>query len=592
MESIMTKRWHFQPHDASQVQFLQRAGDIAPVVAQLLVSRGVTDPKLANKFLDAKLSDLRDPELLPGVEEAAARLHRAVVDEESIMIYGDYDADGMTSTSIMMRGLQALHSDVSYYVPNRIVEGYGLNMAAIDQIAATGAKLLITVDCGITSVDEVAHAKELGMDVIVTDHHEMAATLPAADAIVHPNLPGHDYPFVGLCGAGVAFKLMWRVCQLQSDAKRVSERLRNYLLGAMGLAAIGTVADVVPLVDENRVIVRHGLKTIKASPSIGLEALMKVTGVDKKPQLGSDDIGFMLGPRLNAAGRLGKGEVAIELLTTESYERAAELAQQIDELNTQRVEVEREILQAARTQVREQFSPAEDHTALVLSGVGWHPGVIGIVAGRIAEQFYRPTFVITESENGEQLAMGSGRSIPGFNLNNALQHCTEHLVGHGGHAAAAGLRMDGAKIPAFRESLRKYAASVLSPEEFLPRLKIDAEASLQSLTLRTVKQLEQLAPFGQANRRPTLCARGVSLGNPPKRMGRGEKHLSVTLQQNEVKLRAVAFNQAEWVEPMTQLEGMMDVAFRPVLNEYNGRRSVELQIVDWKPAEKLGSIAG
>ena len=300
----------------------------------------------------------------------------------------------------------------------------------------------------------------------------------------------------------------------------------------------------------------------------------------------------LLGPRLNAAGRLGKGEVAIELLTTESHERAAELAQQIDELNTQRVEVEREILQAARAQVREQFSPIEDHTALVLSGVGWHPGVIGIVAGRIAEQFYRPTFVITESEDGEQLAMGSGRSIPGFNLNNALRHCTDHLVGHGGHAAAAGLRMDGSKIPAFRASLREYAASVLSPEEFLPRLKIDAEASLQTLTLRTVKQLEQLAPFGQANRRPTLCARGVSLGNPPKRMGRGEKHLSVTLQQNEVKLRAVAFNQAEWVEPMSNLEGPMDVAFRPVLNEYNGRRNVELQIVDWKPAEKIGSIAG
>ena len=587
----MTKRWHFQPHDASQVQHLQRAGDIAPVVAQLLVSRGVTDPKVANQFLEAKLSDLRDPELLPGMEAAAERVHRAVAEKEPIMIYGDYDADGMTSTSILMRGLQALHAEVNYYVPNRIVEGYGLNMPAIEQIAASGAKLLITVDCGITSVDEVARAKELGLDVIVTDHHEMTETLPAADAIVHPNLPDHDYPFVGLCGAGVAFKLMWRVCQIQSNATRVSDRLRNYLLGAMSLAAIGTVADVVPLVDENRVIVRHGLKTIKASPSIGLEALMKVTGVDKKPQLGSDDIGFMLGPRLNAAGRLGKGEVAIELLTTESHERAAELAQQIDELNTQRVEVEREILQAARTQVREQFSPVEDHTALVLSGVGWHAGVIGIVAGRIAEQFYRPTFVITESENGE-LAMGSGRSIPGFNLNEALRHCTEHLAGHGGHAAAAGLRMDGNKIPAFRDSLRKYAGSVLSPEEFLPRLKIDAEASLQSLTLRTVKQLEQLAPFGQANRRPTLCARGVSLGNPPKRMGRGEKHLSVTLQQNEVKLRAVAFNQAEWVEPMSNLEGMMDVAFRPVLNEYNGRRNVELQLVDWKPAEKLGSIAG
>lgn len=587
----MTKRWNFQPHDASKVQHLQRVAGIAPVVAQLLVSRGITDPRVATQFLEAKLSDLRDPELLPGIEAAAARVHRAIVEKSPIMIYGDYDADGMTSTSILLRGFRALHADAEFYVPNRIVEGYGLNRDAIERIAESGTKLVITVDCGIASIEEIKLAKELGMDVIVTDHHEMKSELPPADAIVHPNLPGHNYPFVGLCGAGVAFKLMWRVCQLQSDAKRVSVRLRNYLLDAIGLAAIGTVADVVPLVDENRVIVRHGLKTIKASPSVGLEALMKVTGVDKKPQLGSDDIGFMLAPRLNAAGRLGKGEIAIELLTTESHERAAELSQVIDELNTQRVEVEREILHAARAQVREQFSPIEKHPALVLFGQGWHPGVIGIVAGRLAERYYRPTFVITEHENG-QLAMGSGRSIPGFNLNDALRHCTQHLVGHGGHAAAAGLQMEARKVPEFRQAMYAYVSSILAPEDFQPRLRIDAEASLPSLTLRTVKQLEQLAPFGQANRRPTLCARGVMLGNQPKRMGRGEKHLSVMLQQNEVRLRAVAFNQAEWVDPLSELEGALDVAFRPVLNEYNGRRNVELQIVDWKPAAKIDSIAG
>lgn len=588
---MISKRWQFHPHDESKVQHLHRSAGIAPVVAQLLVSRGVADPQVASRFLDAKLADLRDPDLLPGMEQAAARVHRAIAEKSPIMIYGDYDADGMTSTSILMRGLRALHADVEFYVPNRIVEGYGLNRAAIQQISQSNAKLIITVDCGITSVDEVRFAKELGLDVIVTDHHEMIDELPPADAIVHPNLPGHDYPFVGLCGAGVAFKLMWRVCQLQSNAKRVSDRLRNYLLGAIGLAAIGTVADVVPLVDENRVIVRHGLKALKATPSVGVEALMRVAGVDRKPALSSDDIGFMLAPRLNAAGRMGKGEVAIELLTTESHERAAELAQLLDELNAQRVEVEREILQAAITQVREQFSPIEDHPALVLSGKDWHPGVIGIVAGRISDKFYRPTFVVTEPSDGE-LGMGSGRSIPGFDLNLALRHCTEHLVGHGGHAAAAGLRMDTAQIPDFRAALCKYVSGKLSAEDFQPQLRIDAEASLPSLTLRTVKQLEQLAPFGQANRRPTLCARGVSLGNPPKRMGRGEKHLSVTLQQNEVKLRAVAFNQADWVEPLSQHTGTLDIAFRPVLNEYNGRRSVELQIVDWKPAEKVGSIAG
>ena len=325
----MEKRWQFQPHDPSQVQHLHRAAGIAPVVAQLLVSRGITDPQLAGQFLEAKLSDLRDPELLPGMEAAAARVHQALVEKHPIMIYGDYDADGMTATSLLLRGLRALHADVHYYLPNRISDGYGLHCDAIEQIAAAGTKLIITVDCGIASIEEVARAKELGLDVIVSDHHEMKSELPAADAIVHPNLPDHDYPFLGLCGAGVAFKLMWRVCQLQSDSKRVSDRLRNYLLGAIGLAAIGTVADVVPLLDENRVIVRHGLKTLKATPSIGIEALMKVAGIGRKPALTSDDIGFSMAPRLNAAGRLGKGEVAIELLTTDSHQRAAELAKQI-----------------------------------------------------------------------------------------------------------------------------------------------------------------------------------------------------------------------------------------------------------------------
>ena len=420
----------------------------------------------------------------------------------------------------------------------------------------------------------------------------MLEELPCADEIVHPGLPGYNYPFLGLCGAGVAFKLMWRICQLHCDSSRVNDRLRNYLLTAIGLAAIGTVADVVPLVDENRVIVRHGLKTLKARPTIGLAALMKVAGVDKKPQLSSDDIGFMLAPRLNATGRLGQGELGIELLTTDSYERAEELAQYIDELNASRMTVERDILQAATAQVLEQFSPVEKQPALVLAGRGWHAGVIGIVAGRISDLHYRPTIVLSQDENGVEHAVGSGRSIPGFNLNKALHHCRQHLVKHGGHAAAAGLRIENEKIPEFRKAFCDYVAGQLTEEDFQPRLKIDAEASLSSLTLRTVKQLEQLAPFGQDNRRPTLCARGVILGNQPKRMGRGEKHLSVVLQQDEVRIRAVAFNQGDWVDPLQAHQGALDIAYRPVLNEYNGRRSVEVQIVDWKPAERISNVAG
>lgn len=588
----MDKLWRFQPHDTSLVQHLHRSAGIAPVVAQLLVSRGITDPKVATEFLSAKLSDLRDPDELPGAEGAAQRIHRAITDEKKITIFGDYDADGMTSTAILLRGLRILNANVDFYVPNRMEEGYGLNVPALEKLAQDGTEVVITVDCGIASLAEATRAKCLGIELIVTDHHEMLNELPCAAEIVHPALPGHDYPFVGLCGAGVAFKLIWRICQLQSNAKRVSGRLRNFLLSAMGLAAMGTVADVVPLVDENRVIVRHGLKTLKATPTVGVAELMKVAGVDKKPELSSDDIAFMLAPRLNAAGRLGQGELGIELLTTDSHQRAEELAQYLDELNATRMSVEREITQAAKEQALEQFSPVENQPALVLAGKGWHAGVIGIVAGRLSDQFYRPTIVLTQDENGKDYAMGSGRSIPGFNLNKALHHCREHLVKHGGHAAAAGLRIEDDKIPAFRKAFCEYTASQLSKEDFTPHLRIDAEASLPSLTLRTVKQLEEMAPFGQDNRRPLLCARGVLLGNPPKRMGRGEKHLSVTLQQRDVRLRAVAFNQGDWAEPLSEHDGSFDIAYRPVLNEFNGRRNVEVQIVDWKPSQQISSAAG
>ncbi len=588
----MGKRWRFHPHDSSHIQHLQRSAGIAPVVAQLLIARGITEPKEAERFLAAKLKDLRDPEELPGIEDAAKLIHDAVQQGKKITIFGDYDADGMTSTAILLRGLRLLHANVEFYVPNRMTEGYGVNDVALEEIAANGTKLVITVDCGIASLAEAETAKRLGLELIVTDHHEMLSELPCADVIVHPALPGYNYPFTGLCGAGVAFKLIWRVCQLQSNAKRVSDRMRNYLLSAMGLCAIGTVADVVPLTDENRVIVRHGLKTLKAAPTIGVAALIRAAGLDKKPELSTEDIGFMLAPRLNAAGRLGQGELGIELLSTDSYERAEELAAYLNDLNATRMNVEKEITQAAREQAENDFGNVEDLPALVLAGRGWHAGVIGIVAGRLAEKFYRPTIVLTLDEEGKELAMGSGRSIPGFNLNKALFHCREHLVKHGGHAAAAGLRLDEANIPAFREAFSEYVSSQLSAEDFEPNLQIDAEASLPSLTLKTVKQLEEMAPFGQSNRRPTLCARGVQLGNQPRRIGRGEKHMSVMLLQNEVRLKAVAFNQGDWAETMQAHDGAMDVAYRPVLNEYNGRRSVEVQIVDWKPAENLSKAAG
>lgn len=582
----MTKRWRIQPHDAARIAQLERSAGVSAVVAQLLIARGIHDAHSARDFLDAKLVSLRDPELLPGVESAAERIHQTIEARQRIVIYGDYDADGMTSTAILFRCLRLLGADVRYYVPCRLEEGYGLNDEALSKLASDGAKLVITVDCGIASVSQAKYARELGLPLIITDHHEMADELPDADAIVHPRLPGHSYPFGGLCGAGVAFKLAWAVCQKASGAKKVSERMRSFLMSAMGLAAIGTVADVVPLMDENRILVRHGLKSLKAHPPLGLEKLMQVTDLHKKPALGADDVAFSIGPRLNAAGRLGQAQLAVELLTTDSAERATALAEYIHELNSQRDSLERSIYLAANKQVKENFHP-EHEPALVLNGRGWHPGVIGIVASRLVDKYHRPVVIIAQDNLGIKSATGSGRSACGVNLHEAFAACTEHLVGHGGHAAAAGLRIEDDNIDGFREAFCEYVAGELTEENRTAEVHIDAEAPFSQLTLQTVEQIETLAPFGQGNPRPVLCCSDIELPVPPKTMGGGDRHLNAQLRHGQVTLRAVAFGKGEWAESLSKHNGPVEIAYRPVINEFRGRRNVEIHLVDWRPARSL-----
>ena len=586
----MTKRWRIQPHDAARIAQLERSAGVSAVVAQLLIARGIHDAHSARDFLDAKLVSLRDPELLPGVEHAAERIHQAIEARQRIVIYGDYDADGMTSTAILFRCLTLLGADVRYYVPCRLEEGYGLNDEALSKLASDGAQLVITVDCGIASVSQAKHARELGLPLIITDHHEFADELPDADAIVHPRLPGHSYPFGGLCGAGVAFKLAWAVCQKASGAKKVSERMRSFLMSAMGLAAIGTVADVVPLLDENRVLVRHGLKSLKAQPSLGLEKLMQVTDLHKKPALGADDVAFSIGPRLNAAGRLGQAQLAVELLTTDSAERATALAEYIHELNSQRDSLERSIYLAANKQVKENFHP-EHEPALVLNGRGWHPGVIGIVASRLVDKYHRPVVIIAQDNLGIKSATGSGRSACGVNLHEAFAACTEHLVGHGGHAAAAGLRIEDDNIDAFREAFCEYVAGELTEENRTAEVHIDAEAPFSQLTLQTVEQIETLAPFGQGNPRPVLCCSDIELPVPPKTMGGGDRHLNAQLRHGQVTLRAVAFGKGEWADALAKHNGPVEIAYRPVINEFRGRRNVEIHLVDWRPARSLAEAS-
>lgn len=577
-----SKKWNFTPHDRQAVEDMVGKCSVSPVVAQLLVKRGIQDSVSVGRFLESKLTDLRAPEELPGIVEATERIIAGIQSGEEIVVYGDYDADGMTATAILYRCLKLLDAKVTYHLPNRMEEGYGLHVDSMDKLAARGKQLIITVDCGVASVEAAQRAKELGLSLVITDHHRYGDVLPVADAIVHPALPGTEYPFHGLCGAGVAFKLAWALCQKQCGSPKVTEPMREFLLQAIGIAAIGTVADVVPLLDENRILVHHGLKTILKKPTIGLRSLLKSTKLNEKKELGAEDIGFTLAPRLNAAGRLGQAQLGVELLITEDQERAEALTTYIEELNENRNKLERSIHLAANKQLKEVHQVDED-PAFVLASPNWHPGVIGIVAGKLAEKYHRPVVLVALDKLGAKPGTGSARSPNGVNLHLAFQECRDLLVGGGGHAAAAGMKIEESNLSAFRSAFMEVAAEQSSDDELTPEIELDAEATLNELDLATVSQVERLAPFGMGNPRPIFCAMNVTLADAPKPLGKTGRHLSVQFTQFGKRMRAVAFGQAEeWLTQLEQVEDTVDLAFRPVINEFRGFRKVELHLVDWR----------
>jgi single-stranded-DNA-specific exonuclease len=577
----MSKVWRIHPHDPDRIAGLQRAAGIPGVVAQLLICRGTSDAAAARVFLDPKLSALREPQTLPGCALAAERLQSAMAAGKRIVVFGDYDVDGMTGTAILSRCLRLLGANVGTHLPHRIDEGYGVTCESLRRLVGEGAEVLVTVDCGIGCIEEAELARQLGVEFIVTDHHEPGANLPNASAIVHPRLGDGAYPFGGLCGAGVAFKLAWALAQAAEGATRVSPRMRDFLVQAVGLAALGTVADVVPLVDENRVLVRHGLISLKQQPTLGMAALLKVTGLDQKPNLESEDIAFQIAPRLNAVGRLGQPQLGLELLVTDKPERAAELAQYIHQLNETRQTLERSIQLAANKQVKEQFD-AENDPAFVLADRDWHPGIIGIVAGRLAEKYQRPVALVSFDTMGSRPGIGSARSVPGIDLHAALGQCSDLLLKHGGHAAAAGLKVAEDQLEAFRAAFCDAVATATAGQPVVAELSIDAEAPLGAFTPEVVHQIQRLAPFGAGNARPLLCATGVTLAEPPKTMGNGGHHLQLRLAQHGVTLRAVAFGGAEWSDELGALDQPIDIAFRPVINSFRGRNNVELHLVDWR----------
>jgi single-stranded-DNA-specific exonuclease len=553
------------------------AGDIhaSPLAAQILHNRGMGDPGDARGFLEPKLSDLHDPELLSGAVEAAELIAKAVSDNRKIVIYGDYDVDGITATAILHAILKMVNADVDYYVPHRLEEGYGLNAEAVDKLVQDGAEMIITVDCGVSAVGPVAQAREAGVQVVITDHHTLGPELPPADAIVHPAIPGREYPNMNLAGAGVAFKLAWQVARVICGSNRVDDKMRQFLMDATSLAALGTIADVVPLLGENRVLAAFGLKGLKGTEHVGLRALLESAGLTGE-KLDAYHVGFVLGPRLNAAGRMGHAGLAIEMLTGASAEKSWEIAQYLDKQNTERRKVQDEITAEAFEMIETGSLVTPDRRGIVVASTDWHGGVIGIVASRLVGRYNRPAIVI--SLDGDE-ARGSCRSIDGFNIYDALTACSEHLEGFGGHAMAAGLTIDPEKLAAFSDAFVKYASSHISDEQLAPVLQIDATATLAELNYNTVQGLAKMAPFGRGNTAPVVAARGCRVVVPPRRIGQTGTTVSMTLSQDGVSIRAIGFGMGDLTDALVGVN-VVDVAFEPQLNTFRGNTTIQAMLRD------------
>ena len=520
----------------------------------MLRLRGITTEEESRRFLSPSLGDLHDPFLLPGMTETVRLLREAAVRRDPILIWGDYDADGICAASILLETLKEEGANVNFYLPSRHSDGYGLNPEGIRKAAEKGFRLLITVDCGISSREETALARSLGMTVIVTDHHALPPELPEADAVMNPLLGGYPCPF--LCGAGVALK----ICQALQGPEGLRKRL--------DLAAIATVADVVPLLGENRVIVREGLDCIARTRRPGLQALLKSAGIEAP--VTTDHLGFRIGPRLNAAGRLEDARPAARLLMTRDPVLAESLASHLEELNSRRQAMEREITGQALQQVREQpdFGTAR---SLVVSG-DWNPGLIGLTAGKLCEKFYLPAVAL--SLQGDT-AVGSCRSIPGVHIFGMLQRCGDLLTRFGGHAQAAGLTLPAGNIAAFRERLSRVISESCPPEVFRREMAYDLEVPFRSWDEESLGLLEQLEPTGEGNPAPVFLLSGASV-QTMRRVGRDLSHLQVTLlDRDNTPVRGIAFSQGE--EADRPRDGA-DLLYRPYLNEFRGRRSVEARI--------------
>ncbi len=588
----MKFRWSPAPPQPLLANKLAAELKISPLLAQCLINRGHSEPAAIQRFLAPRLKNLADPFQLPNMNAAVERLLRARESGESLVIFGDYDVDGVTSTTVLLEVLRTLGWKLDSYLPHRMDEGYGLSQDGVENcLKKFPVTLLLAVDCGSTAVASIAWLQERGVDVIVLDHHQVSTPAPEAVALVNPQLQCRESrvesrepeasapstldprPSTELCSAGLAFKLAHALVKRGREIS-LPGAAEFDLRPLLDLVALGTIADLVPLVGENRILVSAGLERLSATHRPGLVALKQVAQCP--PTMGTYEVGFQLGPRLNAAGRLETAEEALHLLLARDAAAALPIARNLDSRNRERQKIERSIAEEVTGAVRAKFNPATDFV-IVEGQLLWHIGVVGIVASRVLQEFYRPTIIV--GGDGDQWR-GSGRSIAGFDLAAALRACDDLLIRHGGHAMAAGITIHPDQLDAFRARINELARRALKPEDLQPPLRLDAEVSLGEISLGLLAGLDQLKPTGMGNPMVQFCARGLTNQRPIQRMGADKQHVKLWVTDGKTSHEAVWWNGGKESLPV----GKFDLAFAPQINEFNGRRAVQLKVLDWRAA--------
>jgi single-stranded-DNA-specific exonuclease len=580
LSPIREYRWTFRrdtnvtPEITQTALSLSQELSISPILTEILVSRGIDTFEKARAYFRPNLEDLHEPFLMDHMDTAVKRISSAILNNEHIVVFGDYDVDGTDSTAMLWKFLKDAGANVSYFIPDRIKDGYGISTAGIDHVRNAGAALLIAVDCGITAVQQVEHARSLGIDVVICDHHEPGNEIPNAAAVLDALKPLCSYPFKYLCGCGVAFKLIQALAASEPIRSKFGEDAPKRLLDYLQYVTLATTADIVPLVDENRVMVKLGLELINSIPIPGIRALIETSGLSLG-RISSGQIVFVLAPRINAVGRLGDANRAVEMLASDSYDRAVQIARVMEDENFQRRKIDEETFLQAQ-EIVEKYLEAENDSAIVLHQEEWHPGVIGIVASRLVERYYRPTIMMTTVDG---VAKGSARSISGFNIHEALKRCENKLIQFGGHKYAAGLTVELDRLDEFRDAFKQVAAELLTEELLTPEIKIDAEVQLSDLTPKFIRVLSQFAPFGPENMRPVFAARSVEVLGQPRIVGKN--HLRFKVRSNTHVVDAIGFNLGHLLNRVRS-GSKVDIVFSLDEGEFAGETVPQLKIRDVK----------